>query len=46
MSMYDNYEKDDLASAIDEFLKGHTIAELLDIVADAVRYHREEQGDD
>lgn len=37
MSMYDNYEKDDLFDLIKEFLKGHPVHELLEIVKDAVR---------
>ena len=36
MSMYDNYEKDELFDLIKEFLKHHPVYELLKIVKDAV----------
>ena len=36
MSMYDNYEKDELFDLITEFLKHHPVHELLKIVKDAV----------
>ena len=36
MSMYDNYEKDELFNLINEFLKHHPVHELLKIVKDAV----------
>lgn len=37
MSMYDNYEKDELFNLINEFLKHHPVHELLKIVKDAVK---------
>ena len=37
MSMYDNYEKDELFNLIKEFLKHHQVHELLKIVKDAVK---------
>ena len=37
MSMYDDYEKDELFDCIRNFLKGHPVHELLKIVKDAVR---------
>lgn len=37
MSMYEDYEKDELFDLIKEFLKGHPVYELLKIVKDAVR---------
>ena len=37
MSMYDNYEKDDLFDLIEEFLKHNPVHELLKIVKDAVK---------
>lgn len=39
MSMYDNPEKDDLVYYIWEFLKSHSVSELLRIVADAIAYY-------
>lgn len=36
MSMYDDYEKDELFDLIREFLKHHPVYELLKIVEDAV----------
>ena len=37
MSMYDNYEKDELFDLIKEFLEHHQVYELLKIVKDAVK---------
>lgn len=37
MSMYDNYEEDELFDCIRNFLKGHPIYQLLKIVKDAVK---------
>lgn len=42
MSMYDNGEKDDLYYYITEFLKEHPISELLDMVATAIKYEKED----
>lgn len=42
MSMYDNNDKDTLYYYLAEFLKEHTVSELLNVVADAVRYEQEE----
>lgn len=36
MSMYDDYEKDELYRYIEQFLENHTIAELLYIVTKAI----------
>ena len=36
MSMYENYEKDDLFNEMRKFLKKYDIATLLQIVTDAV----------
>ena len=36
MSMYENYEKDDLFNEIKRFLREYDIATLLQIVTDAV----------
>lgn len=36
MSYYENWEKDSLRNEILSFLSGHTVSELLTIVADAV----------
>ena len=37
MSMYDDYESDELFDYIRNFLKGHPVHQLLEIVKDAVR---------
>lgn len=37
MSMYENYEKDELFSMIKQFLESHSVGMLLEIVADAVK---------
>ena len=42
MSMYDNQEKDDLYYYLTEFLKEHSISELLDMIATAIRYEKED----
>ncbi len=42
MSMYDNDDKDTLYYYLAEFLKTHTVSEMLEIVAAAVRYEKEE----
>ena len=41
MSMYDNYEEDELFDCIRNFLKGHPIYQLLKIVKDAVEESEE-----
>ena len=41
MSMYDNNEKDSVYYELKEFLKEHSISELMKIVADAI-YAKEE----
>lgn len=41
MSMYDNNDKDIVYYEIEQFLESHSVAELLDIVADAVRYSQD-----
>lgn len=41
MSMYDNDDKDALYYYLAEFLKEHTVSELLIIVSDAVKYEKE-----
>jgi len=46
MSMYDNSEKDNLYYEIKDFLKGHKVSELLDMVATAVEYEKEDTEDD
>lgn len=42
MSMYDNYQKDDVYYYMSEFLKEHTISELLQIVTDVIMYEKED----
>ena len=42
MSMYGNGEKDMVYYYIAEFLKNHTVSELLAIVADVVEYEKED----
>lgn len=37
MSMYENYEKDNLFDEIKTFLESHSIGTLLEIVSDAVK---------
>ena len=46
MSMYGNGEKDIVYSYIAEFLKNHTVSELLTIVTDAVEYEKEDIEED
>ena len=41
MSRYDNYEYDDLIYELEEFLKNHSISELLRLVRDAVENKEE-----
>ena len=41
MSMYDNNAKDNVYYEIELFLESHSVAELFDIVADAVRYRQD-----
>lgn len=38
MSRYDDNDRDDVADAIEEFLKNHPVSELLEIVADMVQW--------
>ena len=48
MSMYDDYEKDELFDLIKDFLKHHPVYELLKIVTDAVdsyEYLKSEDGE-
>lgn len=44
MSMFDNQEKDDFYGAIEEFLKNHSIYELMDIITTAIKYHENEEN--
>ena len=41
MSMYGNNEKDDMYYELKEFLKKHTVSELLKIVTDAIEAKEE-----
>ena len=45
MSYYENYEKDDLLYYMENFLKGHPISELLEIVTDAVERREWDETD-
>lgn len=38
MSRYDDNDRDDVADAIEEFLKSHSVSELLGIVTDMVQW--------
>lgn len=42
MSMYDNNEKDEVYYYISRFLENHNVSELLNIVATAVEYEKED----
>lgn len=42
MSMYDNDLKDTVYYYMSEFLKEHTISELLQIVTDVIMYEKED----
>ena len=47
MSMYDNNSKDDVYYYMEQFLEeGYSVAELIDILADVVRYHQDTDGDE
>ena len=46
MSRYGNEDFDDMAYELDEFLKTHTAAELLMLVADAVEWYEERKKDE
>lgn len=44
MSRYDDNDRDDVADAIEEFLKIHSVSELLEIVADMVQWKELNSG--
>lgn len=47
MSMYGNNSKDDVYYYMEQFLEeGYSVAELIDILADVVRYHQDTDGDE
>ena len=44
MSRYGKADYDDLADFLDSFLKDHTISELLELVADAIKLKEWREG--
>ncbi len=42
MSIYDNGDRDNFYYYLSEFLKEHEVSELLDMIATAVRYVKED----
>lgn len=45
MSAFDNRDKDNLLSEIEEFLENHTLSELLEIIHYVVEWKEQESGE-